>query len=53
MKIDITKMVKEIVMQEVMQARETQEEFIIETIYPYCENICRLKSTKKNLNKFF
>ena len=47
MNFDITKMVEEIV----MQAKENQEEFIIETIYPYCENILQMKINKEELKQ--
>lgn len=45
--IDITKMVEEIV----MQATEKQEEFIFETIRPYCEDILQMKINKKELKQ--
>lgn len=47
MEFDITKMVEEIV----MQAKENQEEFIFETIRPYCENILQMKINKKELKQ--
>lgn len=47
MEFDITKMVEEIA----MQAKENQEEFIIETIHPYCENILQIKINKEELKQ--
>lgn len=47
MEYDITKMVEEIA----MQAKENQEEFIIETIRPYCENILQMKINKEELKQ--
>lgn len=44
---DLTKMVEEIS----MQAKETQEEFIFETIQPYCENILQMKINKGELKR--
>lgn len=44
---DITKVVEEIA----MQAKETQEEFIFETIQPYCENILQMKINKEELKQ--
>jgi hypothetical protein len=46
-KMDITKVVEEIV----MQAKETREEFIIETIHPYCEDILQIKINKEELKQ--
>lgn len=47
MKFDITKVVEEIA----MQAEENQEEFIFETIKPYCENILQIKINKEELKQ--
>lgn len=47
MEFDITKMVEGIA----MQAKETQEEFIIETIHPYCEDILQIKINKEELKQ--
>lgn len=47
MEFDISKMVEEIV----LQAKENQEEFIFETIYPYCENILQIKINKEELKQ--
>lgn len=47
MEYDITEMVKEIA----MQAKENQEEFIFETILPYCENILQIKINKEELKQ--
>lgn len=47
MKFDITKMVEEIA----MQAKENQEEFIFETIRPYCENVLQMKINKEELKQ--
>ena len=47
MEFDISKTVQEIV----MQAKETQEDFIIETIYPYCEDILQMKINKEELKR--
>lgn len=47
MEFDITKMVETIS----TQARENQEEFIFETIQPYCENILQIKINKKELEQ--
>lgn len=47
MKWDMTKVVEEIA----MQAKENQEEFIFETIHPYCENILQMKINKEELNR--
>ena len=44
---DVTKMVEEIA----MQAKENQEEFIFETIRPYCENILQIKINKEELKQ--
>lgn len=33
-----------------MQAKENQEEFIFQTIQPYCENIIEQRISKKELN---
>lgn len=45
MEFDISKMVEEIA----MQAKENQEEFIFQTIQPYCENIIEQRISKKEL----
>ena len=47
MEFDITKMVEEIA----MQAKENQEEFVFETIQPYCENILQMKINKEELKQ--
>ena len=47
MEFDISKMVEEIV----IQAKENQEEFIFETIFPYCENILQMKIDKEELKQ--
>ena len=47
MDFDITKAVEKIV----MQAKENEEEFIIETIHPYCENILQIKINKEELKQ--
>lgn len=47
MEFDITKMVEEIA----MQAKENQEEFIFETIRPYCENVLQMKINKEELKQ--
>lgn len=47
MKFDITKITEEII----MQAKETQAEFIIETIQPYCENILQTIIDKEELKQ--
>ena len=47
MEFDISKMVGKIA----MQAKENQEEFIIETIHPYCENILQIKINKEELKQ--
>lgn len=47
MEFNITKMVEEIA----MQAKENQEEFIFETIQPYCENILQMKINKEELKQ--
>lgn len=47
MKWDMTKVVEEIV----TQCKETEEEFVFETIRPYCENILQLKINKEELNR--
>lgn len=47
MTMDITKMVDQII----MQAKENQTEFIIETIQPYCENILQMKINKEELKQ--
>lgn len=47
MEFDITKMVEEIA----MQAIENQEEFIFETINPYCENVLQMKVNKEELKQ--
>ena len=45
MEFDISKMVEKIA----MQAKENQEEFIFQTIQPYCENIIEQRISKKEL----
>lgn len=47
MDFNITKVVEEIA----MQAKENQEEFIFETIRPYCEDILQMKINKKELEQ--
>lgn len=47
LKFDMTKMVEKIT----MQVEESQEEFIFETIYPYCENILQMKINKEELKQ--
>ena len=47
MEFDITKMVEEIA----MQAIENQEEFIFETINPYCGNVLQMKVNKEELKQ--
>ena len=47
MKFDITKTVEKIA----MQAKENQEEYIFETIQPYCENILQIKINKEELKR--
>ena len=47
MESDVTKMVEEIA----MQAKENQEEFIFETIRPYCENVLQMKINKEELKQ--
>ncbi len=47
MKWDMTKVVEEIA----TQAKENQEEFIFETIHPYCENILQMKINKEELKR--
>ena len=47
MEFDISKVVETIV----MQAKENQEEFIFETIQPYCENILQMKINKEELKQ--
>ena len=42
---NITKLVEEIL----LKAQETQEEFIFETIRPYCENVLQMKINKEEL----
>lgn len=44
---DLTKVVGKIA----MQAKENQEEFIFETIRPYCENILQIKINKEELKQ--
>ena len=51
MRIDIGKEVKEIVEEMTMQAIENQEEFIFETIRPYCENVLQIKINKEGLKQ--
>ena len=43
----MTKMVEKIT----MQVKESQEEFIFETIYPYCEDILQIKINKEELKQ--
>ena len=47
MEFDMTKVVEEIT----MQARENQEEFIFDTIHPYCKNILQMKINKEELKQ--
>lgn len=47
MDFDITKTVEKIV----MQAEENLEEFIIETIHPYCEDVLQIKINKEELKQ--
>lgn len=47
MEFDFGKTVEEIV----MQAKENQEEFIFETIRPYCENVLQMKINKEELKQ--
>lgn len=47
MEFDITKMVEKIA----IQAKENQEEFIFQTIQPYCENIIEQRISKKELER--
>lgn len=47
MNFNVTKIVEEIV----MRAEENQEEFIIETIYPYCEDLLQIKINKEELKQ--
>jgi hypothetical protein len=47
MELDMTKMVEKIA----MQAKENQEEFIFETIRPYCEDVLQMKINKKELKQ--
>ena len=47
MEFDISKAVEKIV----MQAQENQEEFIFETIRPYCENILQMKINKEEFKQ--
>jgi predicted RNA-binding Zn-ribbon protein involved in translation (DUF1610 family) len=47
MEFDMTKVVEDIT----MQAQENQEEFIFETINPYCENVLRMKISKEELKQ--
>lgn len=47
MEFDMTKVVEKIT----MQVEENQEEFIFETIYPYCENILQMKINKEELKQ--
>lgn len=47
MEFDISKAVEKIV----MQVQENQEEFIFETIRPYCENILQMKINKEELKQ--
>lgn len=51
MRIDIGKEVKEIVEEMTMQAIENQEEFIFETIRPYCEDVLQIKINKERLKQ--
>ena len=47
MEFDISKAVEKIV----MQVQENQEEFIFETIRPYCESILQMKINKEELKQ--
>lgn len=47
MEFDMTKMVEKIT----MQVKESQEEFIFETINPYCEDILQIKINKEELKQ--
>lgn len=47
MELDITKMVEKIT----MQVKESQEEFIFETINPFCEDILQMKINKEELKQ--
>ena len=47
MEFDFGKTVEEIV----MQAKENQEEFIFETIRPYCEKVLQMKINKEELKQ--
>ena len=47
MEIDVSKLVNEII----MQVEENEEEFIFETIRPYCENILQIKIDKEKLKQ--
>lgn len=47
MELDITKIVEEIA----MKAKENQEEFIFESIYPYCEDVLQIKVNKEELKQ--
>lgn len=47
MEFDITKMVEKIT----MQVKESQEEFIFETINPYCEDILQMRINKEELKQ--
>lgn len=47
MKWDMTKVVEEIV----TRWKENEEEFIFETIHPYCEDILQLKINKEELKQ--
>ena len=48
---NITKIVEEMLEETVMRAQENKEEFIIETIYPYCENVLQMHIEKEKLKQ--
>ena len=47
----MTNNITEIVEEIIMRATEKKEEFIIETIYPYCENILQTHIDKEKLKQ--
>ncbi len=47
MEFDVSKLVNEII----MQVEENEEDFIFETIRPYCENILQIKVNKEKLKQ--
>ena len=47
MDFDMSKIAEEIV----MQAKENQDEFIIETIFPFCEDVLQIKIDKEKLKQ--